>query len=1053
MQKQLLLIICLLLAGAGLIGQQTINGTVLDSDGLPLIGATVMIKGTSRGAATNLDGQFELQAESTDSLQISYTGYQSSTELVGNRTIIDFTLSSDVELLDKVVVIGYGSVNKRDLTGSVGSLDPTLEEASQFTNVQSLIQGRIAGVTVSANGGEPGSPLSIRIRGANSLRGDNEPLYVIDGIIVNSTTEDAADPLQGGSSFLAAQNGLTGLNLQDIESIEVLKDASATAIYGSRGANGVILITTKQGEKGRVKFTYNSYGRVGQAANLIDVLSPTEYVNYQNDARAALDFAPRFYTFADGSITEYVDSPEFMEANADSLGRLAPVEWFDDVFEPSFSQSHRLSASGGTEKGKFFLAGGYMTNRGLVPNARVRTGDILAKYNHTFSEKLQVSTRASASFVRNQASKGTENLGGANSSIIRQITLSAPLLGYSENNLIEDVDESLDGPRAWLSDYDDDSREFRTLVSVSGDYKISDVFTYRLQFGGDYRKKERNVWYGLGLNRGLQSNGEAGESILTRLRYNVDNTLMFKKKIGRGQKISGTVGVVYDATNLDQETFTASDFPNPELRYDGLDQGRAFTPRLFDSRDEQLLSFLGRLNYSYKSRYLLTASFRADGTSKFAPGNKYSFFPALAAAWRISNEDFLKDQNLISDAKLRVGYGLTGSQAIGPYQTLARYGPTAALQSDADGNPLDAQRPLNLANPNLRWETTRQLNAGFDFGLLNDRITATIDVYHKQTSDLLQQLNVGPSAGFSTITTNQGDLVNRGVEFAVSAAILNGKFKWNVSANIARNRNEIRNLGLPETQFGQERYSAFIGRQISGGTFFKAPANIFIEGQPAGLFYGFATNGIVSDASDLEVAPDVQGFETVLGDVFYVDQNGDGNITEADLTIIGDPNPDFNYGIGMDFSYGAFSLNFLLNGVEGNDIANGNLSRSGFARGLSDNVRSATYFDAWTPENTDGAFPRLNYQNPGDFVDRFIEDGSFLRLSYVSFGYSLPAGTIKGISNAQLFFSGQNLFVITDYSGFDPEVDSFFSDPLRRGVDWSSFPKLRSYTVGLTVGF
>lgn len=1053
MQKHFYILLCLLLFSTGLFGQQTVKGTIMDNDGLPLIGATILIKGSSRGTATDFEGKYELTAAATDTLQMTYTGYEPVNELVGKRTVIDVVMTSDVELLDKVVVIGYGTVNKRDLTGSVGSLDPTLEEASQFTSVQSLIQGRIAGVTVSTNGGEPGSPLSIRIRGANSLRGDNEPLYVIDGIIVNSTTEDAADPLQGGSSFLAAQNGLTGLSPQDIESIEVLKDASATAIYGSRGANGVILITTKQGEKGKVKVTYNSFLRVGDAANLVNVLSPTEYVDYQNDARAALDFSPRFYTYADGSIAEFTESADFMEANADSIGRLQPINWFDDIFEPSVSQSHRLSVSGGTENGKFFLAGGYSTNRGLVPNAKVKTGDLLAKYDHQFSDKFKVSTRASVSLIGNQASKGTENLGSANASLIRQIALSAPLLGYSENNLLEDVEESLDGPRAWLSDYNDDSNEFRSLFSVSADYKISDVFTYRLQFGGDYRKKERNVWYGLGLQRGLQSNGEAGESILTRLRYNVDNTLMFNKKIGRGQKISGTVGVVYDATNLDQETFTANDFPNPELGYDGLLEGRAFTPRLFDSRDEQLLSFLGRLNYSYKSRYLLTASFRSDGTSKFAPGNKYSFFPALAAAWRISNEKFLRNQNLISDAKLRIGYGLTGSQAIRPYQTLARYGPTSALQSDADGNPIEANRPLNLANNSLRWETTAQVNAGLDIGFLNDRITATFDVYQKQTSDLLQQLNVGPSAGFSTITTNQGDLVNRGVEFAVSAAVLNGKFKWNISANIARNRNEIKNLGLPETQFGQERYSAFVGRQVSGGTFFKAPANIFIEGQPAGLFYGYATEGIVANAADLELAPDVQGIETVLGDVFYVDQNGDGNITEADLTIIGDPNPDFNYGVGMDFSYGAFSLNFLINGVEGNDIANGNLSRSGFARGLNDNIRSETYLDAWTPENPDGAFPRLNYVNPGDFVDRFIEDGSFLRLSYVSLGYSLPAGTIKGISTAQLFLSGQNLFVLTDYSGFDPEVDSFFSDPLRRGVDWSSFPKLRSYTVGLTVGF
>lgn len=1053
MQKHHYILFSLLLACTGLFGQQTVTGTVQDSDGLPLIGATVLIKGSGRGAATDLDGKYEIEASPSDTLQISYTGYESRKVRVGSQTVIDFTMASDVELLDKVVVIGYGSVNKSDLTGSVGSMDPTLEEASQFTDVQSLIQGRIAGVSVRANGAEPGSPLSIRIRGANSLRGDNEPLYVIDGIIVNSSTEDAADPLQGGSSFLSAQNGLTGLNPQDIESIEILKDASATAIYGSRGANGVILITTKQGTGGKPKFTYNSYARVGRAANLIDVLSPTEYVDYQNDARAALEFAPRFYTYADGSISEFLNSPEFMEENADSLGRLGTVNWFDDILESSVSQSHRLSISGGNEKSKYFLAGGYMTNKGVIPNAEVSTGDILMKYDRELNSKLKISTRVSASFVKNQASKGTENLGGANSSLIRQITLGAPLLDYSENNLLEDVEESLDGPRAWLSDYNDDSKEFRTLASVSLDYKLSDVFTYRLQFGGDYRNKERRLWYGLGLQRGLQSNGEAGESILDRFRYNVDNTLMFKKKIGRGQRISGTVGLVYDATNIDQQTFTASDFPNPELRYDGLDQGRAFTPRLFDSRDEQLLSFLGRLNYSYKSRYLATVSFRADGTSKFAPGNKYSVFPALALAWRISNEDFLADQNFISDAKLRVGYGLTGSQAIQPYQTLARYGPTSSLQSDANGNPIDAQRPLNLANKDLRWETTRQFNAGVDFGILNDRITATVDIYHKRTTDLLQQLNIGPSAGFSTFTTNKGDLVNRGVELAISAAILNGKLKWNVSANIARNRNQITNLGLPETQFGTERFVAFVGRQISGGTFFKAPANIFIEGRPAGLFWGYATNGIVADNADLDVAPNVQGVETVLGDVFYVDQNGDGNITEADLTVIGDPNPDFTYGIGSDVSYGQFSLSLLFNGVQGNDIANGNLSRSGFARGLSDNIISDAYFNAWTPENTDATYPRFNYVNPGDFVDRFIEDGSFLRLSYVSLGYSLPAGTIKGITNAQFFVSGQNLFVVTDYSGFDPEVDSFSFDPQRQGVDWSSFPKLRSFTVGLTLGF
>ena len=750
---------------------------------------------------------------------------------------------------------------------------------------------------------------------------------------------------------------------------------------------------------------------------------------------------------------EFEQDTTFLEANRDSLNTLTPVSWFDDIFRNSLSQGHRLTVRGGLGKGNFYLAGGYQNTQGVVPNAKASTTDLLAKYDRDFGDRVSLSARASFAYTQNQASKGTENLGSANSSIIRQITLSAPLEGYDENNLLENVDESLDGPRAWLREYDDDSRDLRTLAAVTADYKINDVFTYRLRFGGDYRQKERYLWYGLGLNRGLQVNGEAGESLLDRLRFNVDNTLMWDTKIGRGQKLSGTVGVVYDATYLDQETYTASDFPNPELRYDGLLEGRNTTPRIFDSRDEQLLSFLGRANYRYKGKYLATVSFRADGTSKFAPGNKYSFFPAAALAWRLDKEDFLANQNTISQAKLRVGFGLTGSQAIQPYQTLNRYGPLGSQQSDANGNPLPTQRPLNLANPDLTWETTRQFNAGIDFGVLNDRVTATLDVYHKTTSDLLQELAIGPSAGFSTYTTNEGDLVNRGVELSLNAGILNGKLKWDVNANISRNRNEIRNLGVPVSNFGTFDAAAFVGRQVSGGTFFKAPANIFIEGRPAGLFYGYATNGIVNDASDLEMAPDVSGIETVLGDVFYVDQNGDGNITDADLTVIGDPNPDFIYGFGSRFEYGIASLSFQFNGVQGVDIANGNLSRSGFARGLSDNVRREAYFDAWTPENTDATSPRLNYVNQGDFVDRFIEDGSFLRLQFVSLGFDVPMNTERGIKSLQVFASGQNLFVLTQYSGFDPEVDSFSGDATRRGIDWSSFPRQRSVTVGATVGF
>lgn len=1035
--------------------QQTISGTITDAKGYPLIGATILVKHTARGTVADIDGSYQIDTEKGDSILIfRFIGYRSKEVTIGHQTKIDIQLDEDAKTLNKVVVIGYGAVRKRDITGAIETLEPLQEEVSQFNDFQGYLQGRAAGVYITSNGAQPGSPSSIRIRGANSLRGDNEPLYVVDGIIVNSSTEDTADPLTGGSSYLSPQNGLTGINPQDIESIEVLKDASATAIYGSRGANGVILITTKKGIEGEPTFQYNLITRMGEATRLYEMLNASQYVLYQNEARAQQGFSPKFYTYEDGTIAQFTDSEEFMLANADSLPRLGPVNWYDDIFEPSFSQNHRLTVRGGTREAKYYIAAGYLANQGNIPNAKANAGDILVNYTQQLSQRINLSTRISGTYTKNQASKGTENLGGANNSIIRQIILGAPLTDYEENNVSSEVDDIVDGPRAWIQDYDDDSEDIRTLASLKLDYKISDLFTYRLQFGADYRKKQRQIWYGTSIFRGAQANGEAGISTLNRFRYNIDNTLMFKKRLRKGHRIDGTIGVVYDATQLEFSSFSASNFANKDLRYEGISFGQVFQPLAYDTREEALLSFLGRFNYGYKNRYLFTASFRTDGTSKFSIENRYSFFPALAIAWRMVNEKFMRGQNLFSEAKFRLGWGLTGSQAIRPYQTLTRFGPTANLLSDADGNGMTAIVPTNLANPDLIWETTNQFNAGFDWGIMNDRFGGSVNVYHKKTYDLLQQLNIGPSAGFTEFTVNQGDLVNNGVELALSAHILEGeKLKWEVRGNITFNRNEITSLGLPLTQFGTNTYRAFLGDNISGGNFFKVPANIFIEGQPAALFWGYETNGIIANTEQLESAPSVQGLNNQLGDVYYVDQNGDGNITDLDLTVIGDPNPDFFYGFGSTISYGQWTLDAFFNGVQGNEIANGNLAREAYLDGTSNNVRADVFLNAWSEENPDGTYPRIGYQNLGDFTDRMVEDGSFLRLTYVSLGYTLPKHVISGFKNISFFISGQNLLLFTKYSGFDPEVDSFSFDPSRRGIDWGSFPNQKTVSFGLNASF
>lgn len=1043
-------------------GQTIISGKVTDKDSKEaLIGVNLIVKGTSVGTTTDIDGNYELKIpEGALVLQVSYTGFNPKNIKLTGQTVINVKLKSG-KLLDEVVVIGYGSVQKSDVTGAVESLKPSDEESAQFNNFQNFLQGRASGVYVQSNSNEIGSPNTIRIRGTNSLRGDNEPLYVVDGIIVSSATEDAGDPLSGGGSYLAPQNGLTGINSQDIESIEILKDASATAIYGSRGANGVIIITTKKGggrngkKNGAATFNYQLTTKVGTPTNLYDVLDSQEFVEYQNEWRALQEFAPTFYTYEDGSIAEYVESEEFMIANSDSLPRLGEVDWYDDVLQNTFSQTHRLSVSGGKNKSNYYIAAGLGNARGMVPGSRATNGDFLIKFSQKLTDRLEISPRISGAFVRNDASKGTENLGGSNTSIIRQTILGAPLLGYRNNNDgVDEITETIDGPRGWLQDYEDVSNEFRGLASLSLDYKITKNLTYRILAGGDYRAKKRQIWFGRGTSRGRFSNGEAGITQFNRFRYNVDNTLLFKKNINRKNRINGTVGFILDETYLEQTSFSASNFANQDLRFDGISLGQTFQPLILDKTKESLLSFLGRANYTLQNKYLFTISFRADGTSKFADGNKFSFFPSAAFAWKMTEEDFMKDNNFFSEAKLRIGWGRTGSQAIRPYQTLSRFGPTGNLLSDGQGGQVSAIVPLNLANPNLIWETTEQVNVGFDFGFKNDRFLGNIDAYYKKTSDLLQQLSIGPSAGFASFVTNQGALTNRGIELGLTAFILEGKLQWKVNGTVSINRNEITDLGLPPATFGTETYSAFLGSRISGGTAFKVPANIFIEGRAAGIFWGFETNGIVTDESLLANAPAVQGATPQLGDILYVDQNNDGIINDQDLTIIGNPNPDITFGFGSELTYKNFNLNFFFNGVYGNEIANGNLAREDIAfTNVPQNIRTRAYEGAWRPDNPNATHPRLGYPLQGDFTDRMVEDGSFLRLTYVSLGYTIPTENIRGIEAASIFISGQNLLLFTNYSGFDPEVNSFAFDASRQGIDWGSFPNQKSILFGLNISF
>ncbi|MFH6771150.1 SusC/RagA family TonB-linked outer membrane protein [Gaetbulibacter aestuarii] len=1054
--KQLLFLLFAMFPLA-MLAQHTVSGVVTDETNFPLPGASIVVKGTSKGEVTDFDGKFKITLSETPStLVVSYLGYVTKEVIITDQKTISIVLKQDNEQLDEVVVIGYGEVDRKDLTGSVTSVLPKKDAVAQSQGVENLLQGRAAGVLVSANGTEPGAPSSIRIRGVNSLTGNTQPLYVIDGVIVDSATEDTLDPLSGGSSYLSPQGGISGINPRDIESIEVLKDASATAIYGSRGANGVILITTKQGKPGNAKINYSSTTKIGNITRNIDVLDPKQYIEYQNEYRANLGYDPSFYIYPNGSAAYYQTSEQYMIDNANSIDRIQGIDWSKDTYRSTINLNQRITASGGGDNNRYYYGAGFTDTKGLIPRTYAKSIDFVANLRNDLTDKLKLHTKISANYQKNSASKGTDNLGGTNNNLVRQIISGAPILNFQDNFFGTDFEESLDGPRAWIKDYDDYSREARILGSIKLDYDISDVFTYRVQFGGDYRNKERKVWYGTGVFRGKNANGEAGISTLKRFRYNVDNTLMFKKRFNNKHRINGTVGVIFDQNQIQRTTNQASDFPNKDLRADGISTGQVYQPLFFDKQQETIISFLGRFNYTLMNRYLFTATFRADGSSKFAEGKRWGKFPALAFAWKMNKEKFLRKVDWLSEAKLRLGWGLTGNQGIPNYRTITPFGPTQTPYSDANGGALTAIIPTNLANPDLTWETTSQYNAGFDLGIDDDRYTATVDVYYKKISDLLLNVEIGPSNGFENYYANQGDLINKGLEISLAGDIIRtDNFTWNLYGNISFNRNKIDRLGIPPAQFGTETYSAFLGRQVSGGNYFKVPANIFIEGQAPALFYGYATDGIISNEAQLSAAPTFRGIAPQLGDVYLVDQNNDGNITDADLTVIGDPNPDFNYGFGSSFEYKNLSLSFFFNGVQGNDIANGNLLREAYADANSNNIRTEAYVNAWRPSNPNGTYPRVGYDLARDtgFTDRLIEDGSFLRLNYVTLGYNIPVDNIPAISNAYISISGQNLLLFTKYSGFDPEVNSFSFDPLRVGLDWSSFPNQKSYSISLNITF
>jgi TonB-linked SusC/RagA family outer membrane protein len=961
-----------------------IHGRVVNQQGQPLQNVSVLITGTQTGTTTNSEGRFSLTASDNKNivLEISSVGYQTKKVNVGKQTDINIVLEADIAGLNDVVVVGYGTQKKSDLTGSLSQVKGDEINAFPTTNVFQALSGRSSGVQVMQSTGAPGASVSIRIRGSNSIRGSNEPLYVVDGFPINNPTV---------------------LNNADIESIEILKDASSTAIYGSRGANGVVLITTKKGKAGKNIIDFETSYSTQSLIRKLDLMNAKQYATLYN-IKAANDGV----------------APYFTQSEIDKFGE--GFDWQDFIYQQAPFLTSSLNVSGGNDKTKFSISGSVLNQDGIIKGSNYDRYSFRSNIDHQFNDKF--SAQLSTIFTR--INTDTKNSGGGarGNTLISSQYAPPTLTPYNDDGSYRIlapaypfVAPDLINPLNFINEQSTIIKANINLINGSLIYRPIKEITVKIS-GGVENRDDRTDSYTT--RNFLNSDGSASVNTGQYTSLLNENTISYTKTFSQDHDFSVLAGVTYqDFLNTSLSGSGAGFLSDAFQTYDLNAAGTPGIPGSGYSKSV-LLSYLGRINYSFKNKYLATVSYRADGSSKFSKGNKWGYFPSAALAWRISDEDFLKNNNLISNMKLRASWGMTGSQAIGPYVTLNQLSSAIVVFNDALYN---AFAPGTQLPGDLKWETTEQTNFGVDFGILNNHINITADYYIKNTSDLLNTVSLPSSLGFTQTIQNVGKVQNKGFEFNVNAQILSGKLKWDVNANISFNKNKVVKL--------------YNGEDIltgSGVLALQGTTSILREGRPIGQFFGYLEDGYDDK-----------------GKIKYQDLEPDNKLTGDDRTYIGDPNPDFIYGFTSGLSYKNFTLDIFLQGSYGNDLFN--LSSVAYAydfvSGL--NMIKEVLTDSWTPEHTNAKYPITSRNTSVNVSDRFVEDGSYLRLKNIQLAYTLPLknwGVNKVLESLQLYASGQNLLTFTKYSGWDPEVNSSGF-----GTDNNSYPMSKTVTFGIRARF
>ncbi|GAB2866907.1 TonB-dependent receptor [Hymenobacter ruber] len=1014
-----------------------VSGRVTSATGEGLPGVTVLVKGTTIGTTTGADGSFSLSAPEGSTLVFSSVGFaRQEVAVTGATSTLAIALKDDKQALNEVVVVGYGTQSRQQLSTSVASVNAASIERQPVAGFDQALQGQAPGVQVTAPSGAPGAGINVRIRGNSTLNLNASPLYVIDGIPVLPTYDQE---LAVGNQ---RPNPLNALNPNDIESIDILKDGAAAAIYGLRASNGVVVITTKRGKVGKATVGFSTYFGRQIIRKKLDVLNGKQFAGFYNDVLAGSGQGPYF-------------NPDTVRTNTD---------WQGEIYRPANIQNYQLNVSGGTEKTRYYLAGGYFKQDGISLNSGFDRYTFKLNLDQQLSSRFRAGTSLNLSRTGNNNSSRSEK-GATNSGTVLGALAQSPLIpvrnadgSYGTSVLTTNVDN----PVGNLLESSNKANIYQAIGNVYAELDVLKNLTLRSTAGIDFRSQIENQFWTRNYPGNKDSpetqKGQGATSTNQQVIWLQENTLTYNPTLGGKHTLTLLAGESMQESDRFTSSARATGYASNAVPY--LDAASVFSaPHSYEDQ-WGLLSFFGRANYAYDNRYLLGLSMRADGSSRFRDGKKFGYFPAASAAWRVSNESFFPQNKVVSDLKLRGSFGANGNQEFYTYQRFSRYNINynyPGLGTVVSGGIAQS----DIGNNDVRWETTYQYNAGLDLGMFNNRLTFTADVYRKHTKDLLLLVDIPLSTGADnlSILQNVGSIQNQGIELGLNTtnvqAADNG-FGWTTNLNLTMNRNKVLDLGKSVDEKGN-----VIDRRLPSGNGFT------LVGQPLGVFYAYQVDGIFQTQDEINKlnarAQQLSGSSSAKyqanaapGDIRFKDNNGDGVVNDKDRAVIGNPNPKAIAGVTNTFTFKGLELSVFFQGSFGNDIYNENretLEYMGAARNQSTRV-----LNHWTPTNTNTDVPRAVLADPNlnaRYSDRFLEDGSYVRLKNLTLAYNLPVGLIKhaALSSLRLYVTGQNLITWTHYSGYDPEVSSDPYSTTGLGRDLGVYPQSRTYTVGLNASF